>query len=50
MRCVMNTEMFENELVDILLNIEETTFLLEELLTASSISPSLSLEERERAH
>jgi len=46
----MNAEMFENDLLDALLNIEETTFLLEEVLTASSISPTYSVEERLRAH
>jgi len=46
----MTAEMFENDLLDALLNIEETTFLLEEILMASTISPDCSTEERERAH
>ena len=50
MRCTMNAEALENDLLDALLNLEETSFLLEEILMASSISPSYSTEERERAH
>jgi hypothetical protein len=48
MRCEMNVEAIENELLDALVNLEETGFILEELLMTPNLdtyNSSLRLEE-----